>query len=121
MIPFDLDAENTDITSHLEDELLRCVWISKRNHCSEAKASEYWSNMNTATEYPKLSAAVEPFLVAFISLDFVEAGASHLNAVLTKERNRLTVEERGNLQLKLTNFQPNVSAFVSDQVHLSPC
>jgi len=44
----------------------------------------------------------------------VEAGFSHLNAVLTQQTNRLKVEERVDLLLKLTNLQPNASALVSD-------
>ena len=39
----------------------------------------------------------------------VEAGFSHANAVLTKQRNELNVEERGELRLKLTNLKPNIS------------
>ena len=58
---------------------------------------------------PQAYAAVEPFLLAFPSSYMVEAGFSHANAVLTKQRNRLKLEERGDLRLKLTNLQPNIN------------
>ena len=58
----------------------------------------------------KLSAVVEIFLLAFLSSFLVEAGFSHTNAALTKQRNRLNQEEQDDLQLKLTNLQPNINA-----------
>ena len=35
-----------------------------------------------------------------------EAGFSHVNAILTRQMNRLHRQNRGDLRLKLTNFQP---------------
>ena len=78
--------------------------------CSENKGlREFWINENHVA---KLCAVAEPFLLAFPSSYMVEAGFSHANAVLTKQRNRLSLEERGDLRLKLTNLQPNISIFV---------
>ncbi|KRX29697.1 hypothetical protein T06_5195 [Trichinella sp. T6] len=36
--------------------------------------SEFWSNVNITNKSPKLSAAAQPFLLAFPSLYMVEAG-----------------------------------------------
>ena len=71
---------------------------------------EFWSNVNTNNMYPRLSAAVEPFLLAFSSSYIVEAGLSHANSILAKERNKINLEGRGDLRLKFTNIQPNISA-----------
>ncbi|KAF2347466.1 hypothetical protein FHG87_021778, partial [Trinorchestia longiramus] len=43
----------------------------------------------------------------------VEAGFSHANAIMTKQRNRLNLENRGNLRLKLTNFKPNINTLAA--------
>ncbi|KRZ12658.1 SCAN domain-containing protein 3 [Trichinella zimbabwensis] len=69
---------------------------------------------------PKLSAAVQPFLLAFPSSYLVEAGFSHANAILSKQRNRLNEEMRDDLRMKLTNFQPNINALAAaHQTHPS--
>ncbi|KRY46552.1 hypothetical protein T03_16702 [Trichinella britovi] len=43
-----------------------------------------------------------------------------VNAILSKQRNRLNLEMRGDLRLKLTNFQPNINALAAaHQTHPS--
>ncbi|KAF2361422.1 hypothetical protein FHG87_007818 [Trinorchestia longiramus] len=50
----------------------------------------------------------------------VEAGFSHANAILTEQRNRLNLENRGDLRLKLTNFKPNINSLAAaHQAHPS--
>ncbi|KAF2347273.1 hypothetical protein FHG87_021970 [Trinorchestia longiramus] len=50
----------------------------------------------------------------------VEAGFSHANAILTKQRNRLNLENRGDLRLKLNNFKPNINSLAAaHQAHPS--
>ncbi|KAF2366234.1 hypothetical protein FHG87_003001 [Trinorchestia longiramus] len=50
----------------------------------------------------------------------VEAGSSHANAILTKQRNRLDLENCGDLRLKLTNFEPNINSLAAaHQAHPS--
>ena len=81
---------------------------------------EFWINEINVAKYPQLSAAAEPFLLAFPSSYMVEAGFSHANAIFTKQRTILNLEERGDLRLKLTNLQPNIRVLVeSHQGHPS--
>ncbi|KAF2368869.1 hypothetical protein FHG87_000376 [Trinorchestia longiramus] len=50
----------------------------------------------------------------------VEAGFSHANAFLTKQRNKLNLENRGDLRLKLANFKPNINSLAAaHQAHPS--
>ncbi|KAF2347940.1 hypothetical protein FHG87_021303 [Trinorchestia longiramus] len=50
----------------------------------------------------------------------VEAGFSHANAIITKQRNRLNLKNDGDLQLKLTNFKPNINSLAAaHQAHPS--
>ena len=58
-----------------------------------------------AKSYAELSETVLGSLVAFPCSYIVVAGFSQINALLTKQRNRLDEVERGDLRLKLTNPQ----------------
>ncbi|KRY41522.1 hypothetical protein T01_10958 [Trichinella spiralis] len=43
-----------------------------------------------------------------------------VKAILSKQRNRLNLEMRGDVRLKLTNFQPNINALAAaHQTHPS--
>ena len=119
--PFDLEVVNVEIDSYLEDELVEmCVGLEAKSLFKSKTLSDYWSNGNINSKYPKFSAAIELILLAFPSSYMVEAGFSHANAVLTKQRNRLNLEERGDLRLKLTNLQPNINALAeAHQTHPS--
>ena len=78
---------------------LLCVLISKLNHYSNGKTCvTVQCRLNTAAKYPKLYAAVEPFLHVFPVSYMFEAGVSYVDAFLN-QRNRLNSEERGDLQL----------------------
>ena len=90
-----------DITVNLE----ACA-LFKRRGCRK-----FWINENNVAEYPVLSGEAEPFLLAFPSLYMVQAGFIHANVVLTKQRNIMNLEERGDLRLKITNPQPNILVF----------
>ena len=89
--------------------VLKCMWISKPKRCLKVKISEYWSNVNTATKYPKLRAATEPFLLAFPISYMAETGYSQVNEIFTKQRNRLNLQNLGDLRLMLTKFKPNIN------------
>ena len=65
---------------------------------------EYWSNINTATKNPKLTAAAYPFLLTFPTSCMAEADISHFNAILTKQGNKLNLQNRGDLRFT-TEYQ----------------
>ena len=74
--------------------------------------------------YTKLSETVIGFLLGFLlafpNFCMVEAGFSPMNALLTKQRNRLDVGVRGDLRMKLTDLQPNVHELIKrHQLHPS--
>ena len=58
--------------------------------------------------YAKLSETALGFSSAFPNSYTVEAGFSHIDALLTEQRKRLDVGKCGDLRLKLTNLQPNI-------------
>ena len=59
-------------------------------------------------KYVKLYEITQPFMLAFPSSFMVQAGFSHANSILIKYRNKLIVEFRGDLRLKLSNFEANI-------------
>lgn len=112
--PFDMQTDDICNESDLEDELMEmCEDLEAKALFKSKTLGEYWSNINTVTKYPKLRAAAEPFLLAFPTSYMVEVGFSHLNSILTKQRNRLNVQTCGDLRLKLTNFEPNIKALAA--------
>ncbi|KRZ66133.1 SCAN domain-containing protein 3 [Trichinella papuae] len=119
--PFDIEIENANIEFLLQEKHVEMSADLEAKLLFKHKSfSEFWSNVNITTKYPKLSAAAQTFLLAFPSSNLVEAGFSHVNGILSKQRNRLNLEMRGDLRLKLTNFQPNIIALAAaHQTHPS--
>ncbi|KRX40686.1 Protein ZBED8 [Trichinella murrelli] len=120
--PFVIEIENANNEFSLQEKHVEMISadLEAKLLFKHKSLSEFWSNVNITTKYPKLSAAAQPFLLAFPSSYLVEAGFSHVNAILSKQRNRLNLEMRGDLRLKLTNFQPNINALAAaHQTHPS--
>ena len=92
VIPFDMKIDNKGYESDLEDELIEIrVDFEAITLLKSRSLAEYCSNINIANKYPKLRAAAEQFLLAFPTSCIVEAGFSHVNAVLTKQMSRLNL------------------------------
>jgi len=95
----DLEIENTDIDSQLQEELIDMTMNLEAKALFRSKSLSdywYWSNENTVAKYPRIYAVIEPFLLAFPNLCMVKASFSHTNAILMKQRNKLNLEERDN-------------------------
>ena len=109
--PFEITITNTMQDSDLLDELIHMsVDLEAETLFKNNGLGSFWVNVNILNKYPKLCGKVLPFLLAFPCSYLVETGFSHANALLTKERNNLNLEERGDLRLKLTNLTPNINA-----------
>ncbi|XP_003369530.1 putative zinc finger protein [Trichinella spiralis] len=119
--PFDIETGNANIEFSLQEEHVEMSADLEAELLFKHKSlSKFWSSVNITNKYPKLSAAAQPFLLAFPSSYQVEAGFSHVNAILSKQRNILNLEMRGDFRLKLTNFQPNINALAAaHQTHPS--
>ena len=73
--PFDMKICNKGYESDLEHKLTEMHVDLEANTLFKSKSlSEYWRNINTATKYPKLRTAAQPFLLAFQTSYMVEAG-----------------------------------------------
>ena len=88
LTPFNMKINNEGYESDLEDDLIEMhVDLKAKVLLKNKDLSEYWSNVSTATKYPKHRAAAEPFLLAFPTSYMVEDSFSHVNAILTKQGN----------------------------------
>ena len=106
LAPFD---KKIDYKGDFEEELIEMHVDLKAKLLFKGKnLTEYWNNINTANKCPKLRAAAKPFLLAFPTLCMVKADFSYMNTILTKHRNRLCLQNRGDFRQNLTNFQPNI-------------
>ena len=107
---FDMKIDNKGYKSDLENERIDMRMDLETKALFKSKnLAEYWSNINTATEYPKLRVVADPLLLAFPTSYMVETGYGHVNAILTNERNRLNRQNRGDFRILLTNYQPNIN------------
>lgn len=108
IVPFSAQIENVDI--NLQDELAELISdLEAKTLLENLTISKFWTNINIMQKYVKLYEVAMPFMLAFPSSYMVEAGFSHVNSILTKYRNKLNVEFRGDLRLKLTNLEPNIT------------
>ncbi|KRY23859.1 SCAN domain-containing protein 3 [Trichinella patagoniensis] len=66
-----------------------------------------WLQKQVSDLYPGLWRMIRKFPLAFPSSYLVERGFSVVTDFLTKKRNRLQIDKRGDLRLFLTNIEPN--------------
>ena len=93
-----MKIDNKGNESDLEYEFIEMHVDLEAKGLSKSKdLSEYWSKINTAIMYPKIRATAEPFLHAFSTSYKAETGFHHVTTILTKPRNRLYLQNRGEL------------------------
>jgi hypothetical protein len=73
---------------------------------------EFWLQRQIPVLYPVLWAASKKFFIAFPSSYLAERGFSVVGNLLTKKRNTLSIMERGDLRLLMTNIAPNIEKLV---------
>lgn len=81
---------------------------------------EFWLQKEISDRYPALWTVVKKLLVAFPTSYLVERGFSVVIQLLSKQRNRLQITERGDLRLLLSDLKPDIGKLVSlHQAHPS--
>ena len=76
-----------------------------------------WASSELVGKFPTLWEKVKLFFVAFPTSNLVETGFSKVSHILTKQRNRLEIDVRGDLRLSLTNLEPDIKKLVEKVVH----
>jgi hypothetical protein len=74
---------------------------------------EFWLQRQIPVLYPALWVASKKFFILFPSSYLAKRGFSVVSNLLTKIRNRLSIVERGDLRLLMTNIAPNMETIVS--------
>ncbi|KRY39724.1 SCAN domain-containing protein 3 [Trichinella spiralis] len=72
-----------------------------------------WLQKQISDLYPGLWRMARKFLLTFLSSYLVEHDFSVVTDFLTKKRNRLQIDKRGDLRLFLTNIEPSVDRLVA--------
>ena len=81
---------------------------------------DFWLQKKISEHYPALWKTVKMLVIAFPTSYLVERGFSAVAQLVSKQRNRLQITERGDLRLRLSDFQPYVQKLISlHQAHPS--
>lgn len=95
---FDLEIEITDTELHFDDQSIDLLEDLKAKLLFKNKNHSYYlSNILTKQSQTAWRLSHLVFTCSYI------AGFSHIDAVLVQQRDKLNLEDHGDLQLKLTN------------------
>lgn len=116
--PF-LDISNEE-TGMVEEELISLQNDIELRPKFKKSYQDFWLQKNISDRYPSLWNKVKMYFIAFPTSYLVERGFSAVTQLLSKQRNRLKITERGDLRLLLSAFQPDVEKLISlHQAHPS--
>lgn len=109
--PFLADVHNVD--QNLLEELIDLqndfearVWFQQTGY------EAFWAKEQN--KYPQLWQQIKLLLLSFPSSYLVEKGFSVVMQLLTKQRNRLQISERGDLRLRLSNIEPDIDELANN-------
>ena len=111
---------NSEETGEAEEELIAIQNDIELSLKFKKSYQDFWLQKNISDLYPVLWNKVKIYFIAFPTSYLVERGFSAVAFLLSKQRNRLRITERGDLRLLLSEFQPDVEKLISlHQVHPS--
>ena len=110
--PFTANAANVDVA--FQEEVLEMQFDeeSKTNY-DNGGYQKLWQNKKLTDCYPNMWKMVRNLLLPFPTSYLVESGFIAVNNIITKHRNRLRINERGDLRLLLTKIEPDIEYLVS--------
>jgi len=110
--PFTANVKEAD--AKCQEELLEMKYDeeSKQNFDNDGYEN-LWQNKKMPLLYPNMWKQVFNLLIPFPTSYLVESGFSAVNHIMTKERNRLNISERGDLRLFLTKIEPDIKYLIS--------
>lgn len=118
--PFTSTADDGDIDPAMEESLIELTCNEELKIKFGQGYQTFWLQNEISEQYPDLWQVVEKMLISFPSSYLVERGFSAITNLITKNRNRLNIENRGDLRLFLTKMTPDIQKLISShQVHPS--
>lgn len=102
-------SEITNVEDNLAEELTDLKHsVESQVHFRQCGYCDFWIREDTRNLYPQLWNAVKLLIIAFPTSYLVEKGFSAVVQLVTKQRNRLEISERGDLRLCLSNIEPDI-------------
>ena len=74
---------------------------------------DFWMQPRLHEQYPVLWGKVQVLFVGFPTSYLVERGFSAVSLLLSKQRQRLMIQDRGDLRLLLTKMSPDIAALAA--------
>ena len=75
---------------------------------------DFWLQEKLNARYPAFWSKVQPYFVEFPTSYLVERGFSAVSLLLTKQRQKLQLNKRGDLRLFLTKITPSIKMLVEN-------
>ena len=111
---------STEEPTHQEEELVSLQNDEDLKPKFKTSYQAFWMQIAIPKRYPILWKDIKLFFIAFPTSYLVERGFSAVSRLLTKQRNKLNITERGDLGLLLINLHPDVDSLIAmHQAHPS--
>ena len=101
--PFHINAHDFP---EIEEELIDLQVDEELKVMFQTRPTEFW--YEAKYKLPKLWDLCQMYIMAFPTTYLVEKGFSSMTQLLTKQRNRLEICQRGDLRLMLTSIEPSI-------------
>ncbi|GFQ71808.1 SCAN domain-containing protein 3 [Trichonephila clavata] len=110
--PFTVDVNEVDIV--FQEEILELKYDEEsKNSFNKHGIAKLWQNKKMPKLYPKMWENMKNILIPFPTSYLVESGFSAVNNIMSKQRNRLNITERGDFRLFLTKIEPDMNEIIS--------
>ncbi|GFR09204.1 uncharacterized protein TNCT_523721 [Trichonephila clavata] len=110
--PFTVDVNEVDIV--FQEEILELKYDEEsKNSFNKHGITKLWQNKKMLKLYPKMWENMKNILIQFPTSYLVESGFSAVNNIMSKQRNRLNITERGDLRSFLTKIEPDINEIIS--------
>ena len=117
--PFSAEIDS-DASVQNEEELITLKNYFEIKPLFKKSYQSFWITVVVEKKYHSLWERIKILFIAFPTSYLVERGFSAVTRLLTKQRNRLQITDRGDLRLLLTNLKPDVDRLISShQAHPS--
>ncbi|XP_071749602.1 protein FAM200A-like [Lepeophtheirus salmonis] len=111
---------SSEETREVEEELVSIKNDIELSPKFKISYQDFWLQKKISDLYPVLWNRVKIYLIAFPTSYLVERAFSVVTMLLSKQRNKLRITERGDLRLLPSEFQPDVDKLIFlHQVHPS--
>ena len=111
---------STEVPTLLEEELVSLQNDEDLKPKFKTSYQAFWMQAAIPKRYPTLWKDIKLFFIAFLTSYLVERGFRAVSRLLTKQKNKLNITERGDLSLLPTNLHHDVDSLIAmHQAHPS--